>query len=370
MEDLGIRVAVATLAALSLVACNRSRVASPAPGTSASTRPAQQAAKPSSSSNLTPAVSTPAAAANTVEAAAPKSETASSNLVSSDQSESLVVAGRTFRFLAHIQSIPGTSERTTEWWELRDADDHVVYRESYPVAVQNGAFESTVDVNASAFTAKGGSGIFISGMDLPSDPESGGWLRVFGFKYGRDKYGADSTLFGPFGPAIVIEGEFLGVGSDPTRPNMVSLGGATQVPMDILKFRLWTGHFNIVYPVQINWISGSLQPEWRCPQGTSEERVDRCSYPITVEGLPRSEPTFVRLFPEADDSAPPKHVVVQPQSKVEYLEASVPVVWSGDANTIGFSVNGDMWVKVRIDGVEGWIHSDEDFEAIGLPEAG
>jgi len=34
------------------------------------------------------------------------------------------------------------------------------------------------------------------------------------------------------------------------------------------------------------------------------------------------------------------------------------------------SVSGDVWIKVRIDGQEGWIHSQEDFDAVGLPEAG
>ena len=29
----------------------------------------------------------------------------------------------------------------------------------------------------------------------------------------------------------------------------------------------------------------------------------------------------------------------------------------------------EMWVKVRIDGKEGWIHTDEDLQAIGLYQA-
>jgi hypothetical protein len=27
-----------------------------------------------------------------------------------------------------------------------------------------------------------------------------------------------------------------------------------------------------------------------------------------------------------------------------------------------------LWLQVRIDGKEGWMHSDEDFRALGLPE--
>ena len=114
---------------------------------------------------------------------------------------------------------------------------------------------------------------------------------------------------------------------------------------DVLKFRVWTGNFNIVYPVLINWITGKLQPAWRCIETTSKGRVERCSYPITIEAHRDSEPTFVRLFPEADDGLTPKHAIVQPQSKIEYLEARTPVAWNEDAKAISFSVTGDVWIK-------------------------
>jgi hypothetical protein len=48
----------------------------------------------------------------------------------------------------------------------------------------------------------------------------------------------------------------------------------------------------------------------------------------------------------------------------------MPVVWNEDAKAIYFSVNGDVWLRVRIDGLDGWIRGEEDFEAVGLPQAG
>jgi hypothetical protein len=270
-----------------------------------------------------------------------------------------------------VQSIEGTTDETVEWWELRDANERVVYRESYPVTFENGMFESTVGISANSFTTKQGGGILVHGTEEPSAPDSGGWVQVFGFKYGRDKYGADESLFGSFGPPIFIDGEFLDIGTDSFRPTPTSIGGVTTTVMnDVLKFRVWTGNFNIVYPVLINWITGKLQPAWRCLESTSKGQVERCSYPITVEAHRDNQPTFVRLFPEADDGFTPKHVIVQPQSKIEYLEARTPVTWNEDAKAIYFNVNGDVWIKVRIDGAEGWIHSQEDFDAVGLPQAG
>jgi len=76
---------------------------------------------------------------------------------------------------------------------------------------------------------------------------------------------------------------------------------------------------------------------------------------------------------QADDGFAPKQVIVQPPSKIEYLEARTtrtPVVRYEDAEAISFRVNGDVWIKVRIDGVEGWIHTQEDFDAVGLPLVG
>jgi len=156
-----------------------------------------------------------------------------------------------------------------QWWELRDPNERVVYRESHAMAFENGAFQRTVAISATSFRTKQGSGILVHGMELPSAPGNGGWVQVFGFKYGRDKYGADSSLFGPFAPPILIDGEFLDVDTDWLRPNPTSWGGTSATVMqDVLKFQVWTGNFNIVYPVLVNWISGKLQPAWRCIETT------------------------------------------------------------------------------------------------------
>ena len=289
-------------------------------------------------------------------------------VVTADREQLLTVVRQHFRLLTRVQTIAATSEETVESWELRDENNRVVYRETYPVAFENGSFESTVAIAAEPFTTQQGGGILVHGMDLPSAPDSGGWVRVFGYRYGRDAYGADPGLFTTFG---LVQGEFLDLAVDPAKTAPVISGGATVTVMhDVLRFRVWTGNFSIVYPVLINWITGKLQPAWRCLETTSKGPVERCSYAVTVETRRDNQPTFVRLFPEPDEGFTPKHVIVQPQSRIEYLEARVPVAWSEDRSGISFMANGDTWMKVRIDGREGWIHTEEDFEAVGLPLAG
>jgi hypothetical protein len=303
------------------------------------------------------------------QAAASNPQPASPNMSTSENTQLLTVRERNFQLLTRSRKLQGTGDETVEFWELRDASDRVIHQETYPVSLQDGGFESTVSIGAESFTTDQGGGILVHGMDLPSAPGGGGWVRVFGYRYGREKYAADPSLFGAFGPPVA--GEFLELGTDPSRPSPQPSGGPTVTVMhDVLKFRVWTGNFSIVYPVLINWITGKLQPAWRCLEMTSQGQVERCSYPITVEVHREDQPTFVRLFPQPDGGYVPKHVIVQPQSRVQYVEARVPVAWNEEANGISFDLHGDTWMKIRIDGVEGWIHNEEDFQAVGLAQAG
>jgi hypothetical protein len=66
----------------------------------------------------------------------------------------------------------------------------------------------------------------------------------------------------------------------------------------------------------------------------------------------------------------PAHVVVKKDSRVEILAGKVLVTWEEGKDGIGLGVADDIWVKVRIDGKDGWIHSGEDLQAIGLYRAG
>jgi SH3-like domain-containing protein len=84
------------------------------------------------------------------------------------------------------------------------------------------------------------------------------------------------------------------------------------------------------------------------------------------------ELTFVRLFTEASEGMGlPRHVVVKKDSRVEILSAKIKLSWDQSREVILFGVDDqDPWLKVRIDGQEGWIHTQEDFSAIGLPQTG
>jgi hypothetical protein len=290
-----------------------------------------------------------------------------------ERSETLLVGNEQYYFVTRIQQLPAVPgrprEETTQSWEIRDSHANPVYHRDYPVKVVRGSFDSTLDVQATAINTKLGKGILVQGMELPSAPDSGGWVQFFGKQWGE----TDAPLTA-FGPPITAVGEFKDIAIDPRRPAPPAdpSGAKLIVLNDVLRFQVWTGNLNIIYPVLINWITGKLEPAWRCSRSTMRKYVDRCAYPIVVDPHREHEMTFVKLFPEPDEGMTPKNVVVRPESDVEYLEAEAPVNWSQDADSISFGVPnpGDVWLKVRIDGKEGWIHTEEDFQSIGLPQAG
>jgi hypothetical protein len=124
----------------------------------------------------------------------------------------------------------------------------------------------------------------------------------------------------------------------------------------------------------VNWMEGKLALAHHCFYQTGHGMAEGgCEMPI--EGVERhpgeQELTFVRMFGEPHEQiVTPAHVVVKKDSQVEILAGKVLVTWVEGKDGIGLGVADDIWVKVRIDGKEGWIHSDEDLQAIGLYRAG
>jgi hypothetical protein len=317
---------------------------------------------------------TTTAAATTAQAASQSGSTTAPRLVAADQTEGpFRIGNQAFTFVKHVEKIEGSKsadDSTVEWWELRDATGKAVYREQYQVAFENGTFSETEDVGARELKTRFGQGILVDGMSLPSAPNSGSWVQVFGLFNGK---------LVPFSGPIGTEGEFLEEKVDSYQASALFQGQQPQpVSRDVLNFRMWTGNFNIVYAVAIDWTQGALHPAWTCTQRTSKGPSSACRYKVQVDPAPHTELSFVRLFGEPDPGFTPKHVVIKPESKIEYVEAQMPVSWSSDQHNTSFGVqvsdalssSDTIWLHIRVDGQDGWISGEEDFEAVGLPTAG
>jgi len=243
--------------------------------------------------------------------------------------------------------------------EIKDEKDSVHYRESFSYELADNEFTDTLSASADLLQGKERSGLLLTYGTLPSTPLGGQSWQVFGL--------FDDKLV-PFSKPIYLEGDLV---SQPDGTIMKTEPGAG-LQAEVLNFRVWTGNFFVIYPVRVDFLMSKAMPAWRCFRMTPQGNLPQCQYRVETDpqAAGRGE-TFVRLHVEAEEGiGTPDHVVVKKDSKVEFLAAEGEVKWEEDEHSVGLSPGDDFWIKVRIDGKEGWIHTQEDFMAIGLPQAG
>ncbi len=261
--------------------------------------------------------------------------------------------------------------------EIQDATGTRQYRRSFPYRVVAGTFPETWAVSAGILTGTNGRGLLVSydSYSEPSAPveEPGAWWQVFGVVNGR---------FMPFSAPLYVEGTLLSHRTGSAYATARPLGKEA----DALEFRLWTGNFRLIFPLRVDWAQGKLMPAQPCAKRAASGPREVCQYNVVAQDNRSHAMTFVRLWPAADEnSGKPERVVVKEDSKVDFLAAQVQVDWNegaasgpsgspedpmNDSGRFGVAQGTDVWLKVRIDGKEGWIHTEEGFAAIGLPAVG
>jgi hypothetical protein len=277
------------------------------------------------------------------------------------------VSGQQFRVILRMKRVvtgqavvdPDFGETLTGI-EIQDAQGVIHYQNSFAAAeVSEGRFvETTV---ASVMPARGrlGNGLLITFGSLPSTPLGGSSWQVFGLLEGR---------LTQFNKPLYLEGDLVNAGGE---EQVVQASQEPNLQGDVLHFRVWTGNFFAIIPLKIDWLLGTFARAWQCRKMTPQGLRPLCQVRVETDRVPQEEDmTFVRLYSDPESLSSPAHVVVRKDSEVEFLGAETEVIWDEDANGVGLSVSGDVWLKLRIDGKEGWIHTQEDFTAIGLPQAG
>lgn len=274
------------------------------------------------------------------------------------------MAGQSFNVVLHYKCFPGKSDpdsRTLISLDIRDATGDIRYRTSFPYAVEEGAFTDSCSADVRLLRGSNGTGFLIEWGCLPSAPLAGGPWQIIGVVGGK---------LVPIGKPLVTEGEW-----DEFVPGAITRkGNLTQILPDMIKIRVWTGYFFVSVPVRIDWREGKLALGQHCMYQTGHGFAEGgCEMPVyEARVTPREqEMTFVRMFRESDErSGPAAHIVVKKDSKVEVVAGKVLIIWKEGSEAVCLSVGEDVWVKVRIDGKEGWIHTPEDLNAIGLFASG
>ena len=290
-----------------------------------------------------------------------------------------LIAGQNYSVELRMRKVqPGSvseSSDTVVAMEIRDQAGAVQYQRAFPyVQGTEDSFESW-SVSAVLLRGTNGTGLLVSYDDYsePSAPEEEptAWFQIFGMRNGK---------LAPFGAPLEVQGDLLDKYADGHTYKTARPLGAEADEVD---FKVWTGHCRIVFPIRVDWTDGKLTPTQECATSAGDFGP-RCQYKVVPETeLYSSGITFVRLWASPDEkSGAPQNTVVKKDSKVDLLTALVATKWTegnpagpanlkgplDDAGGFGVAADADLWLKVQIDGKEGWMHSEEDFRALGLPE--
>ncbi len=258
------------------------------------------------------------------------------------------LAGRRFTAVLQLKRLAG--EETLTALEFRDQSGKIHSRQTFPALIGGPRFQDTLDATVELLRGGKGTGLLVTYGVLPSTPLGGQSWQVFGLVSGK---------LAPFSKPLRTEGQFVKSSPHPA------------LQAELLDFRVWTGNFFVIVPLRVDWIAATVTPAYRCWKMTSRGPVPRCQLSVEADRVPSDELTFVRLLPDTDDQQGiAEHAVVKKDSRVEFLAAEAVLLFEEQPDSVAFGVTGDVWLKVRIDGKEGWIHTEEDFRAIGLPQAG
>jgi hypothetical protein len=286
------------------------------------------------------------------------------------------ISGQNFNVVLHEKRLPGAIDprfaQTLQTIEIRDERNAVLYEKTFTFGIEEGKLERSLKASASLLSGKYFTGLLISyRLKLSTGEDAEAW-QVFGYQDGR--YKAQDARFRVFDKPV--RGEYGA--NTATEMRLVTPNGAVTKPMvpegEIFEFRVWTGDFYVMLPVGVDFAHGKLTPGKRCAgTGGTKPGVHEIGCDMRVDAErkpPEAETTFLRVLNGHEpDEGEPLHLVLDKNSKVEILKANAFVDWglSGDLMQVAFR---DVWLQVRIDGDEqkmGWIHSNEDFAAIGLP---
>jgi hypothetical protein len=175
---------------------------------------------------------------------------------------------------------------------------------------------------------------------LPTPPRTGESIQLFGLLNGVLKPLNREPLEFRGGLADLPAGQFK--------------NSRRLLENDTLQIYTLTTYFYIVTPVRVNW------KEFRLEQQDSGEFDVVDQPPYQTRQAVESE-RIIDMFPSPDAKATPMSVTIRPQSTVQLLKARFKGAPPDEHDKAS-----DTWLKVRIDGQEGWIIGVDDYTSLGL----
>lgn len=253
------------------------------------------------------------------------------------------------------------------WFDVKDSSGAVALHRSVmadPRAIQldevrrEGRFLYSTGVDANQLVGSKGQALLVVWAEAISAPDACANYLILGLFDGKLKPYSEAFCEDLVEPASVVNHQWK-LKTDP------------ETGFDIFEVRRRAGYFNVIIPVRIDFLMVKLLPaNWCFRLHAAPDMLERCEFPVEAERQPTKEDTFVRLYPEAEEQMTPRHVVVKPNSKVEFLSALAHNALDRNGKWIAAPEMEIPWLKVRIDGHLGWVHAAEDLNALGLFFAG
>jgi hypothetical protein len=282
------------------------------------------------------------------------------------------ISGNNYSVVLHEKHLPASEDSGpldgVVAMEIVDAAGAVQYQRTYPLWADAEAVSAW---QVSPHILKGTNGAGLLMRSRPSE-SSGFYEQILGVVNGKFV-----PFCGPF-PEMDVKPDASGV---------YRTVGPLGPQADEISVMMGTGRFVIAIPIRLDWAEGKLTLAPQCPELAAGNAHAMCQYqmmdPKSFLQKPKSV-TFVRLYSSPNEnSGKPERVIVKPASQIDllaylvdmelkqpdFLHAPLPKEFPvKDMATIGIAPNSEGWLQVRIDGKIGWIHGNEDLDALGLPE--
>jgi hypothetical protein len=243
-----------------------------------------------------------------------------------------------YKELQHEGACDEGDEQTVSSLKIVDEKGKSHFGKSFPISPVHKLGRHLVDVTL--LEGREHQALELTYEDLPSPPRTGESIQLFGVRDGTLKPLDLEPLELHGGPADLPAGQFK--------------NSHRLLENDILRIYALTTYFYIVTPVRVNWKEFRLEPQ----DSGDFDVADRPPYQVHAD---IESERLIHVYPSPDTHTTPVAVNLTPQSGIELLKARFNAAPPDEHDSAN-----DTWLKIRIDGQEGWILGIDDYTALGL----
>ncbi|HEY6268800.1 MAG TPA: hypothetical protein VIX11_10915 [Candidatus Acidoferrum sp.] len=222
---------------------------------------------------------------------------------------------------------------SAEWFRILDASGKVQFQQSYPVTGDDGS----TSISALSLEGRSHQALQVIFSFSPATPDTGEVSQLFALH--------DGSLQ-PLMPKPWVFGQL-------NLPKGQSKDSFKLLASDSFEYPVNAFFFSKVNRYRLNWQDFRIDPI-----NPSEFDVQPYQGEIEADGV-------INLFAKPDKNSVREHVQVGPKSHIVVLKGSADTSSPED-----LPISGQIWLKIKIDGKEGYINGSSDFAAIGLQMVG